>query len=66
MKATADQRFQYGEWMSLWGMLPSHPLPTVPFPSGFLDHHLKKQDRPEYNEVVGFSCPWYPPPQQDR
>ena len=42
LKATAKQRLQYSEGMSQWAMPPSHPLPTVPFPSGFLVHLLRK------------------------
>ena len=58
-KATTEQRLHYGEGMSLWDTPPSHPLPTAPFPSGFMVHHLRTQDRTELNVVVGSSWHYY-------
>ena len=58
-RATTEQRIHDGEGMSLRDMPPSHPLPTVPFPSVFIVRHLRTQDRIKLNAVVGSSWHYY-------
>ena len=45
MKATTEQRLQYGQGMSPQAMPPPHPLPTGPFLSGFLVQLFKERRR---------------------
>ena len=40
-KATTEQRLHCDERMNLWDIPPSHPVPTLPFPPGFMVHHLR-------------------------
>lgn len=45
VKATTEQRLEYGEGMSLWAMLPPHLLPIDSFLSGFLVQLFKERRR---------------------
>lgn len=70
-KGKSHECNNWAETSVRWGEEPVEhtsvsPTPNSSLSSGFLVHHVKKQEKAEYNEVVECSWHYYPPPSPPR